>query len=72
MRLSAFFRNDLLNAPPGVRAELLAKFISALGEASAVETGLELSMVCGVIYQICQIVNENKKPARVTPIREVA
>jgi hypothetical protein len=69
MRLSAFFRSDLLRAKTSNRAALLASFIEALGSASAVETGLELSMVCSVLYKICQIVNENKKPI---VIRKVA
>lgn len=72
MRLSAMFRTKLLKAPTGVRANLLSKFITALAETSAVETGLELSMVCSALYKICQTVNENKKPSKVTPIHKVA
>jgi hypothetical protein len=58
MRMSSFFRDALLKSPSGSRAVLLSSFIEEIGKASAVESGLELSMVIAVCYQITQRVNE--------------
>jgi replication-associated recombination protein RarA len=60
MRLSAFFRYKLLETPAGSRADLLSLFIRELGDAAAVESGLELSLVVSAVYRICQTI-ENVK-----------
>lgn len=56
MRLSANFRFKLLQTKPGPRADKLAAFIQELGEAKAVESGLEFSLVVSALYRICKVV----------------
>ena len=58
-RMCQRIRGDLLRATDGTRADLLSSFIIQLGEASAPETGLELSIVISVVYKICQIIKIN-------------
>lgn len=60
MRLSAYFRFKLLATPSGPRADLLSLFIKELGDASAVESGLELSLVVSCVYRICQTIESVK------------